>query len=217
MFDRFTRWLGLGGPEPAAGPAPPAGPDAPRCEECPRPQTVQITTVRRGTGVGERKLCDECARAHLARAWPSAAGRGSTSADPDGEVEIEVTTVILSLVHEQQVIRFQEVGDTRAFSFVCGIFEATALDRMLRGLVPPRPLTHDAWRLTLEAVGARVRAVSFREVRDGIYYADLRMDTRDGPVTVDLRPSDAVHLAIKARVPILIREGLLAALAGESG
>jgi bifunctional DNase/RNase len=129
--------------------------------------------------------------------------------DPGREVEIEVETVIISEVYEQQIIVLQEVGGSRSFPIVIGIFEATVIDRTLRGLGCPRPLTFEAWLSTLDAVGTRVRAAVIRDREESTYFADLRLTGRDGEVAVDMRPSDAVHLAIKARAPILIREALL--------
>jgi bifunctional DNase/RNase len=93
---------------------------------------------------------------------------------------------------------------------VCGIFEATAIDRTLKQLPSPRPLTHDAWLCTLAALGASVEAACINELRDQTYFATLHLSRAGDLTKVDMRPSDALHMALKAKAPVLIPESLLA-------
>lgn len=147
-------------------------------------------------------------------AWkPGPPSRLPPVGDPDAEVGIEIETIIISETHDQQLIVFRELDDGRRFSFVLGIFEATAIDRTLRGMTTDRPLTYDSWLTTVEALGGSVRAAVLQEMEEGTYFADLGLDGPGGPVAVDMRPSDAVHLALKAGAPIRIVERLLAEVA----
>jgi bifunctional DNase/RNase len=63
-----------------------------------------------------------------------------------------------------------------------------------------RPLTHDLMRDIIGALGARLEAVHITEMREDIYYAELRFS---GGVTVSARPSDAIALALRCDVEIL--------------
>jgi bifunctional DNase/RNase len=58
----------------------------------------------------------------------------------------------------------------------------------------------------LQAVGADLNAVMITELRDGVYYADLRFG--DG-VSVSARPSDAIALAIRSGTVIYAEESVL--------
>jgi len=39
-----------------------------------------------------------------------------------------------------------------------------------------------------------------------VFYAQLHLDAAGGPLTIDSRPSDAIALALRARVPILVED-----------
>jgi hypothetical protein len=84
--------------------------------------------------------------------------------------------------------------------------EATAIAFAQQGIVPARPLTHDLLKDVLEAVGAELESVLITDLRDGVYYADLRF--QDG-TTVSARPSDAIALAIRASTVIYAEESVL--------
>jgi len=46
------------------------------------------------------------------------------------------------------------------------------------------------------------------ELRDGTYYATLELRTNGKLVEIDVRPSDAIAVAVRLDAPILVREGL---------
>ena len=209
MFERIAHWLWRrqSHPTESAVPSPASLAHAPHCDNCPDQVTTHITEFRSHALISEKHFCYECARIRLGDTWSPPHDGGST--DPDHEVEVEVQTIVISDVHDQQVVVLKEIGGPRRFPIIIGICEATAMDRSLRGIVISRPLTFDAWLSTLHAAGARLRAAVIRHREDTTYFADLRLAVKDGLVSIDLRPSDAIHLAIKARAPIRIPERLL--------
>ena len=58
-------------------------------------------------------------------------------------VQMELSRIIISEINEQQVIYLKEVDGDRSFPILIGIFEATSIDRRVKGHRSPRPLTHD--------------------------------------------------------------------------
>ena len=216
MFDRLARWLAWRRPNTSdrIASSPIQTPAVPRCESCSQPRTTHITRFRSHALTSEKHLCDACATSYLGATLSylgatTAASNDCPPRESNREAEIEVDTVIISDVHEEQIVVLREMGGSRTFPIVIGIFEAVAIDRTLRGLTCPRPLTFEAWQSTLEATGTRVRAAVIKDREGSTYFADLRLTGGNGIVAVDMRPSDAVHLAIKARAPILIPEWLL--------
>lgn len=183
-----------------------------QCDECENPATVQIAQFRDRTFRSEDHLCEGCVQAH--RIWsriPDTRYPASVSSMRD-EVEVDIETIIISEIHEQQVVVLRELHGSRTFSIVIGIFEATSLDRRLKGQGTTRPLTFDAWLATIKTLGARVEAVCVRSLDASIFFTDLRLAGRDGRVAVDTRPSDAFNIAVTSGAPILINERLLAAV-----
>ena len=52
-------------------------------------------------------------------------------------VQMELTRIIINENNEQQIIFLKEVDGERTFPIVIGIFEATSIDRRVKG--PARP------------------------------------------------------------------------------
>ena len=50
-------------------------------------------------------------------------------------VHMELKRIIISEIHEQQVIMLKEVDGDRSFSIMIGIFEATSIDQIGRAHV----------------------------------------------------------------------------------
>lgn len=179
-----------------------------RCERCDKPRVFHISLIDRTTLRGEAHLCEECARRFLSAEVPNP---GSPRVNGGGgERQVFVDKVIISEANDQQMLVFREAEGNRYLSFGLGIFEATAIDRTLRGITAPRPLTHDAWLLSITAVGASVRSGLIHDRRGETYFAELRLSRGPEIFTVDLRPSDALMVCLKAGVPFSISERLLA-------
>ena len=130
-------------------------------------------------------------------------------------VQMELKRIIISEVHDQQVIMLKEVEGDRSFPIVIGIFEATSIDRRLKGMPSPRPLTHDLVVSVIDHLGGELRDIFISELRDHTYYAKLRIHQDGEMIDVDSRPSDAIALAVTAKVPIYVAEDVLEEVCGE--
>ena len=130
-------------------------------------------------------------------------------------VHMELKRIIISEIHEQQVIMLKEVEGERSFSIMIGIFEATSIDRRVKGLPSPRPLTHDLVASVIDQMGAELQDIYISELREHTYYAKLRIRKDGELVEVDCRPSDAIALAVTAKVPIYVAEDVLGEACGE--
>lgn len=124
-------------------------------------------------------------------------------------VQMELTRIIISDLGDQQVIYLREVEGERMFPIVIGLFEATSIDRRIKGFQSPRPLTHDLLASVIEHLGGELQDVFINELREHTYFARLRI-RRDGELTeVDSRPSDAIALAVTVNAPIYVAEEVL--------
>ena len=84
-------------------------------------------------------------------------------------VQMELTRIIINENNEQQIIFLKEVDGERTFPIVIGIFEATSIDRRVKGLPAPRPLTHDLLASTIELLGGELQDIYISELRDHTY------------------------------------------------
>jgi bifunctional DNase/RNase len=124
-------------------------------------------------------------------------------------VQMELRRIIISEIHEQQVIVLREVDGDRSFPIVIGIFEATSIDRRVKSLPSPRPLTHDLVANVIEQLGGDIQDVIISELKEHTYFAKLRIRHEGELIEVDSRPSDAIALAVTAKVPIYVNEEVL--------
>jgi bifunctional DNase/RNase len=132
-------------------------------------------------------------------------------------VQMELSRIIISEINEQQVIELKEVDGPRGFPILIGIFEATMIDRRVKGINAPRPLTHDLLVKVAEQLGAEFQDVVISELKDHTYYARLRLRHEGELVEVDARPSDAIVVAVTCDppLPIYVSEDVLNDVLGE--
>ena len=148
------------------------------------------------------------------RAWALAmvmltglASLGATAPPPAGAPgaspqEAEVTGVVLDPNTRQPIVLLQGKRDRRPLALAIGPFEANGIAIALQGVTPPRPLTHDLFLNVM----ASLKRIVVTDLRDDIFYAQLHLEAGGTPRTIDARPSDAIALALRARVPILVED-----------
>src|SRR6476660_6362730 len=102
---------------------------------------------------------------------------------------MELKRIIISEIHEQQVIVLKEVDGERNFSIMIGIFEATSIDRRVKKMPSPRPLTHDLIVSVVESMGGDISDIYISELRDHTYYAKVRVRHEGELIEIDSRPS----------------------------
>jgi len=130
-------------------------------------------------------------------------------------VQMELKRIIISEVHEQQIIVLREVDGERSFPIVIGIFEATSIDRRVKNIVPPRPLTHDLIVSVIDQLGGDLQDIVISDLQDHTYFAKLRVRREGELIEIDCRPSDAIAVAVTAKVPIWVAEDVLAETAAD--
>ncbi len=124
-------------------------------------------------------------------------------------VQMELRRIIISEVDDHQVIILKEVDGERSFPIVIGIFEATSIDRRVKGIPSPRPLTHDLIASVVEQLSGEIQDIVISDLEEHTYFAKLRIRKDGELIEVDCRPSDAIAIAVTAKVPIYVNESVL--------
>ncbi|MBI1904231.1 MAG: bifunctional nuclease family protein [Planctomycetia bacterium] len=126
-------------------------------------------------------------------------------------VQMELSRIIISEINDQQVIYLKETEGARTFPILIGIFEASMIDRKVKGYPSPRPLTHDLLVGVAESLGGVPHSVIISELKEHIYFAKLRFMKEGEMVEVDARPSDAIAVAVtcQPQLPIFVSEEVL--------
>ncbi|MBX9788310.1 MAG: bifunctional nuclease family protein [Pirellulales bacterium] len=133
-------------------------------------------------------------------------------------VPMQLSRIIISEINDQQVIYLKEVDGQRTFPILIGIFEATSIDRRVKGYASQRPLTHDLLVSLADQLGAEFQDVVISELRDHTYFARLRLRHEGELVEVDARPSDAIAVAVTCDppLPIYVAEEVLDDVLGDN-
>ncbi|MCK4752446.1 MAG: bifunctional nuclease family protein [Planctomycetes bacterium] len=122
------------------------------------------------------------------------------------EVQVELSRIIINESSDQQIIVLKERGGQRSFPIVIGIVEIFAIDRRLKGIKPPRPMTHDLLDNVLKNLGTRIEKIVINDLRNHTFYAKICL-SRDGQtMEIDSRPSDAIALSVASGAPIYVAE-----------
>ena len=124
-------------------------------------------------------------------------------------VQMELSKIIISEMQDQQIIVLKEVDGDRKFPIVIGSGEAYAIDRRLKGILHPRPLTHDLLASVIEQLGGTVDRIEINNLQDHTFFASIHIRRNGEVIEIDSRPSDAIALGIATTVPIFVAEHVL--------
>ena len=120
--------------------------------------------------------------------------------------EAEVTGVVMDPSTRQPIVLLQGKRDRRPLAMAIGQFEAGGIAIALQGITPSRPLTHDLFLNVLGDLRASLKRIVVTDLREDVFYAQLHLEVAGSRLTIDSRPSDAIALALRARVPILVED-----------
>jgi hypothetical protein len=117
---------------------------------------------------------------------------------------MELSRIIISEINDQQVIYLKEVEGDRTFPILIGFYEANSIDRRVKHVQSPRPLTHDLIVNSIETMGGELQDVMISELKEHTYFAVLRVRHEGELREIDARPSDAIAVAVTADPPLPI-------------
>lgn len=123
---------------------------------------------------------------------------------PEEMVEVVIDSIRVSLMSQQRIIILREVGSDRYLPIWIGVYEAEAIAIALQEVEVSRPLTHDLLKSVFNSLNAKVVRVEVISLRDDTYYGNIVAQVDSRYLEIDSRPSDALALAVRTNVPILV-------------
>ncbi len=123
-------------------------------------------------------------------------------------VEVTIDSIRVSLVSHHRIVVLKD-NDGRYLPIWIGPFEADAITVALQGQDVARPLTHDLMKNIITETGGVASHILVSELRDDIFFAQIVLDLNGRHIEVDSRPSDAIALAVRLKVPIYVAESVL--------
>jgi bifunctional DNase/RNase len=122
---------------------------------------------------------------------------------------MDLARTIIVETSDSQVIILKERDGERHLPILIGMNEALAIDRRLKGLRTPRPMTHDLMQQVVESLGGELEQINISDLRDHTFYATLVIRQDGRLVEVDARPSDAIALGVASGVAIYVESQVL--------
>jgi uncharacterized protein len=119
-------------------------------------------------------------------------------------VEVTIDSVRVSLMSPQRLVVLRDMNADRYLPIWVGPYEAEAITVALQEIEMIRPLTHDLLKNVFTTFNAQIRRVEIVALRDEIFYGNIVVEADGHTINVDARPSDAIALAVRAHVPILV-------------
>ena len=124
-------------------------------------------------------------------------------------IESVVESIRVSLVTNQRVVILKELEGERYLPIWIGPFEAEAIAMELQGVEAARPLPYDIMKTIIGDLGGVVRRILVTSLRDDVFFATIVIEAAGRQVEVDARPSDAIALAVRTKVPIFVDESVM--------
>ncbi|KUJ95489.1 MAG: uncharacterized protein PWR24_1103 [Desulfonauticus sp.] len=124
-------------------------------------------------------------------------------------VKMKVFGLALDETTKMPLIILKDESEKYVLPIWIGALEAMAISIPLNEVKMPRPLTHDLFLNTLETMGGSLAEIRITELKDSTYYANLVVKKEGKTLLIDSRPSDAIALALRAKVDIMVDEKIL--------
>ena len=124
-------------------------------------------------------------------------------------IEMVVESVRVHMLSNRHVVILKDIEGDRYLPIWIGAWEASAIAMKLQGLDAERPITHDLFAATLEALGARIDRIVIGDLAEETYHAQLILEVDGRTIELDARPSDCVALAVRTQTRILVAEEVL--------
>lgn len=124
-------------------------------------------------------------------------------------VEVVIDSIRVSLMSQQRIVILREVGADRYLPIWIGVYEAESITIALQEVEVARPLTHDLLKNIFNQLNAQVVRVEVIALQDDTFYGNIVAEVNGRSLNIDSRPSDALALAVRTHVPIMVSSSVM--------
>ena len=123
--------------------------------------------------------------------------------------EMRVIGITIDPVTQTPIVILRDKENLNTLPIWIGILEANAIAVGLENVKLPRPMTHDLFKTLLDKTGLHLLRVEVTDIKESTFYAALHLDLGGKPLVIDCRPSDAIAIAIRMEVPVMVRDAVI--------
>ncbi len=124
-------------------------------------------------------------------------------------VEVVIDSIRVSLMSQQRIVILRERDAERYLPIWIGVYEAESITIALQEVEVARPLTHDLVKNVFNQLNARVVKVEVVALREDTFFGNIVAETDGRTLNIDSRPSDALAIAVRAHVPIMVARAVM--------
>lgn len=119
-------------------------------------------------------------------------------------IEMAIKGLMVDPLTNLPIIILRDESNERVLPIWVGPVEANAIALQVENVSTPRPMTHDLLRHVVTQLGGTLTRVIIHDLQESTFYAYLEIMKDDERILVDARPSDALALSLRTRVPIFV-------------
>jgi bifunctional DNase/RNase len=119
-------------------------------------------------------------------------------------IEVVIDSLRVSLTNQQRIVILKATKDEHYLPIWVGPFEAEAITIALQEVEVARPQTHDLLNKIFQLLKANLQKVIISSLKDDVFFATIVAEENGNLLEIDARPSDAIALALRAHIPILV-------------
>ena len=119
-------------------------------------------------------------------------------------IQAEIWTV--AKTDQGNAVLLRPLDSEVAVPIFIGQLEAQSILIGMAHVPMPRPNTHELMISLLNTLDYHMNRIEITEIKEGVFYASLHIQSSEGEVIQDSRPSDALALAVRAGCPIYLSD-----------
>ena len=124
-------------------------------------------------------------------------------------VEVVIDSVRVSLMSAQRVVVLRQTDVEHYLPIWVGPYEAESITVALQEVEISRPMTHDLLKNLFTIFNGKILRVEIVALKQDTFFGNIVAEAEGKIFNIDSRPSDAVALAVRAHVPILVNQEVL--------
>lgn len=125
------------------------------------------------------------------------------------QIEMTIKGLMVDPITNTPIIILRDKDGQRVLPIWVGMFEANAIALQIENVTTPRPMTHDLLKNVIQDLHGRIEKIVVSDLKENTFYALIYLRVNGDTIAVDARPSDAIALALRARVPIFVEEEVI--------
>lgn len=119
-------------------------------------------------------------------------------------LEMKVFGITLDPFTNAPIVILKDLDEKNALPVWIGVLEASAIATELDNVKFSRPMTHDLLKDILKETDTEVIKIEVNDLKDNVYYATIHLESINGTMVLDARPSDAIAIALRMKSPIYV-------------